>query len=247
MFSYLSENGTKVEHKPENLLQMNPVAFHRGLIPAIFVLGLLTSCSSQKKVAKYNYLLKNQSATATTSMRPGVTASGKDVPGKLVGSLEELNKTPRPRIKSAKSVAVRNKSTKSVKSAKAVRKETTKVIRTAESYIGTPYKYGGISKRGIDCSGLMCQSYKSVNKTLPRTTKSMSQSGKNIPLRKVKEGDLVFFSAKNRRGIDHVGLVTDVRGSKITFIHSTSSRGVRKDSLEDPYWKKRFRRAVSPK
>ena len=225
---------------------MNPIAFHRGLIPAICLLGILTACSSQKKVAKYNYLLKNGTASAGTSVRPGVNA-GKEFPGVLVGSLEDLNKGHNPKIKSAKSVAASKNTVASTKSSKAIKKKTSKVIRTAESYMGTPYKYGGMSKKGIDCSGLMCQSYKSVNKTLPRTTKSMSQSGKNVPLRKVKAGDLIFFSAKNRSSIDHVGLVTDVKGKKITFIHSTSSRGVRKDSLDDPYWRKRFRKVVSPK
>lgn len=124
-------------------------------------------------------------------------------------------------------------------------REVQKVVNTAKSYIGTPYKYGGMSKRGMDCSGLVYTSYKSINKELPRTTTLLSQSGQKVNRTQLKTGDLVFFNSKGRGNkINHVGLVVSVRGKKVEFVHSTTSRGVRVDQLNEGYWSDRFRKAV---
>lgn len=120
------------------------------------------------------------------------------------------------------------------------------VIKEAKSYLGTPYVYGGMSGSGMDCSGLICLSYKAVGKNLPRTSREMASRSKKIPKRKIKKGDLLFFSAKNTGRIDHVALVTSVRNGEISFIHATSSRGVRTDVLSDDYWSKRFQHAGRP-
>ncbi|MEL6649659.1 MAG: C40 family peptidase [Bacteroidota bacterium] len=120
-----------------------------------------------------------------------------------------------------------------------------KVISTAESYIGTPYKYGGTTKRGMDCSGLVLTSYSSIDKKLPRTASQMAQSGTKVKRRDIRPGDLVFFNAKgNGTKVNHVGLVVSVRGKEVKFIHSTTSRGVRVDLLNEGYWSSRFRKAV---
>lgn len=107
-----------------------------------------------------------------------------------------------------------------------------KVIKTARSYLGVRYKYGGTGKSGIDCSGLLINSFKSINLTIPRTSKQQSKLGSEIKLKNVKKGDLVFFSAKkHRRKISHVGLVTETGNKKIKFIHSSTSSGVVEDNL----------------
>ena len=64
------------------------------------------------------------------------------------------------------------------------------VIGNARTYIGTPYKWGGNDKKGIDCSGLLVRSFESVGMKLPRTTSQQIDLGKKVSLKKSKEGDL---------------------------------------------------------
>ncbi|WP_299108285.1 C40 family peptidase [uncultured Tenacibaculum sp.] len=119
-----------------------------------------------------------------------------------------------------------------------------KIVWTAVSYKGVPYKFGGMSKRGMDCSGLIHTSFKQRNVDLPRTSREMYTKGYDIPLKKVKRGDLLFFKTARKRGkVNHVGLVTSVKNGDIHFIHSTSSRGVIVTSLWQKYWRKAFIKA----
>ncbi len=119
-----------------------------------------------------------------------------------------------------------------------------KIVWTAVSYKGVPYKYGGTNKNGMDCSGLIYTSFKKRNISLPRTSKLMYLKGYSIPLKKVKRGDLLFFKTTRKRGkVNHVGLITSVKNGVIRFIHSTSSRGVLVSSLREKYWKRAFIKA----
>ncbi len=122
------------------------------------------------------------------------------------------------------------------------------VISAARSYIGTPYRYGGIDKRGIDCSGLLLCSFKSANIPLPRTSTEQSSYGKPVSLYELKPGDLVFFSAKKWKGkVSHAGMVTEVRGKdEVIFIHSSSSKGVVESNLLSPYYREIFVKARRP-
>lgn len=117
-----------------------------------------------------------------------------------------------------------------------------KIVWTAVSYKGTPYKYAGISKKGMDCSGLIYTSFKQRNILLPRSSALLYQKGYKISLRELKRGDLLFFKTtnKSRSKINHVGLVTSADNGVIKFIHSTSSRGVIVSSLSENYWKRSF-------
>lgn len=102
---------------------------------------------------------------------------------------------------------------------------------------GTRYKYGGTSKDGMDCSGLIFTSYLQENISLPRTSRAMSLEGDRLELAKVNIGDLLFFETnKNKKVINHVGLVIEIQPGHIFFIHSTTSRGVIISSLADGYW-----------
>ena len=115
-----------------------------------------------------------------------------------------------------------------------------KIIRKALSFKGTKYKYGGVTKSGIDCSGLMYTSFKSGNIVLPRTSIDQSKKGVMISKTKVQKGDLVFFKTGGKRRINHVGLIVSVDGRDVKFVHSSSSRGVMISSLKEGYWSNAF-------
>ena len=122
------------------------------------------------------------------------------------------------------------------------------VIQTSRSYIGTPYKWGGNTRVGIDCSGLICNSYKTIGVNLPRTAKEQSKTGQKRSWGGIREGDLVYFKFK-KKGDKwyHSGMITYVGENKILFVHASSSKGVVESNLLSDYYKKNvknFRRVI---
>ncbi|WP_136465896.1 C40 family peptidase [Flagellimonas onchidii] len=119
------------------------------------------------------------------------------------------------------------------------------IVSTALKYSGTRYKYGGTTKKGMDCSGLIFVSLKENDILFPRVSYQMAEKGKRIKLTQVQKGDLLYFKTSKRgKRINHVGLVVDVKGSNIKFIHSTTSRGVIVSSLREGYWNHAFVKAM---
>ncbi|NQY20103.1 MAG: C40 family peptidase [Campylobacteraceae bacterium] len=102
-------------------------------------------------------------------------------------------------------------------------------------YKGVNYKYGGSNKKGLDCSAFVQKAYKqALNIQIPRTTYYQAKIGKYISKNSLKMGDLVFFrpSAKYR----HVGIYLE----NGTFMHVSTSRGVKISYLNNVYWKKHY-------
>lgn len=103
---------------------------------------------------------------------------------------------------------------------------------TATKYLGVRYSYGGTSAKGFDCSGYVRHVFKELGiDTLQRTSSGMYQQGEKVGKADLQAGDLVFFNTSGR-GISHVGIYI---GSG-QFIHSSSSKGVSKASINDPYY-----------
>lgn len=100
---------------------------------------------------------------------------------------------------------------------------------------GVKYKYGGNSKRGIDCSALIQKAYKhKLNIKLPRTTFYQSKLGKYVNINQLKTGDLVFFkTGKNSR---HAGIYM----KNGTFMHASTSKGVIISKLNNSYFKRHY-------
>ena len=121
------------------------------------------------------------------------------------------------------------------------------VVQKARSYVGSPYKYGGTSAAGFDCSGLVTVAFQSAKLALPRTSYDMATVGKEVKQKDIQTGDLVFFvTSKEGTRINHVGIVTEVGKDGAThFIHASDS-GVREDNLGSKYYKSTFVKATRP-
>lgn len=108
-----------------------------------------------------------------------------------------------------------------------------KVASDAHNYIGYRYVYGTAGPNTFDCSGFTSYLYKKYNVSLPRTSTSQGSMGVYVEKSELKPGDIVCFSNRKDRRINHVGVY--VGGGE--FIHaSTSGRGVVKDSLSENYY-----------
>lgn len=112
-----------------------------------------------------------------------------------------------------------------------------KIIDYAKTFQGVKYRFGGTTYSGIDCSGLVFETFRAHDILLPRISRDIAKQGDKIKLKDTKKGDLLFFKTGNKRNsINHVGIVTDIKDNNIYFIHSTSSQGVIISSLNEKYW-----------
>jgi cell wall-associated NlpC family hydrolase len=108
------------------------------------------------------------------------------------------------------------------------------ILKEAEKWIGTPYCHGGETSDCIDCSGFTMNVFGKIGINLPRTAAEQYDFSVKIDKKTCRAGDLVFFGERNH--ISHVGIYT----GKGEFIHSSSSKGVMRQSLSDPYYQKKL-------
>jgi cell wall-associated NlpC family hydrolase len=118
------------------------------------------------------------------------------------------------------------------------------VIENAMRYKGVKYRYGGLNEKGMDCSGLVYTAFQEAGKSVPRTSRSIAATAATIDLDKVRKGDFLFFATgKNKKQVNHVGLITNLTPGEIEFIHATSSNGVLTSTLNEAYWINSFLKA----
>jgi len=109
------------------------------------------------------------------------------------------------------------------------------VVKVAEEFIGAPYRNGGTTTDGVDCSGLAFAAYRRVGVRLPRTSDAMARAGQHVDRDDLRAGDLVFFGRGSN--VTHVGIYSDDG----EFIHaSTRARSVRYDRLDNKYFSHRY-------
>jgi cell wall-associated NlpC family hydrolase len=107
-----------------------------------------------------------------------------------------------------------------------------------DRYEGTPYRYGGTTPRGFDCSGFIGQAYQEAfGMELPRTTSAMLSHGTPVSPQELQPGDVVFFRIRGKE--QHAGIF--MGGDD--FIHASTSVGVTRSSLNGYYWRDRFTQA----
>jgi len=112
---------------------------------------------------------------------------------------------------------------------------TKALYKQYKKWYKTPYKYGGCSTCGIDCSSLIQQIYKDAfGITIPRTTKEQIKIGYRVSKNSTKAGDIVFFKIgyKSR----HVGIIIE----KGSFLHTSTKHGVTISHLSNPYWRSKY-------
>lgn len=115
------------------------------------------------------------------------------------------------------------------------------LINVASDNIGSTYRGGGTTKAGFDCSGLMYSTFKQFDITLPRSSHEMATIGTQVDVSEAKKGDLIFFINRGQKRINHVGMIVEVNGDEIKFIHSSTQSGVIISSLKETYYDRTFK------
>lgn len=114
------------------------------------------------------------------------------------------------------------------------------LIYNASDKLGTRYRSGGTTREGFDCSGLMYSTFKKFDITLPRSSYEMALIGKKLDVSEYQKGDLIFFRTFGGNRISHVGMITEINGDDVKFIHSSTQLGVIVSSLKEPYYQRTF-------
>lgn len=113
----------------------------------------------------------------------------------------------------------------------------------AHKFIGTPYRSGGRSPKGFDCSGFTSYIFSRYGIKLSSSSRTQINDGRKIARNEIQKGDLIFFKGRNSKSnvIGHVGIVTqsDEKGN-VHFIHSASNGGVKVSTINEPYYSRRY-------
>ena len=117
--------------------------------------------------------------------------------------------------------------------------DNVKLYSFIDEWYGVPYKYGGKTKSGIDCSNFTSTLYSNIySKTISGSSSSIFEQCKTISKSNLEEGDLVFFKIEGDK-ISHIGVY--LQNNK--FVHATTKKGVMIDDLDEVYYKKYFYKA----
>lgn len=146
-------------------------------------------------------------------------------------SHQSVNRSEKAYGSSLKSKSFRNENSHKVN----------KIISDAESYLGVPYKFGGMTYSGFDCSGFVSKVFSENNIQLTRRTVDQAKEGSPVHISEVKSGDLLLFATSSGRNISHIGIVHTIENDgEIKFIHASTSKGVIISSLNEKYWNNAF-------
>lgn len=208
------------------------------------LMGLLISCGSSKsqhgsKISKNSY--RKSSFKKDQIRKPTASQNAQGIATKRNKSAASS--------KNGGEFTLENSKTGKPENAEVVRTNresgsAQKVVDYAKSYLGSRYRYGGMSSNGIDCSGLIYLSFlNAADIDLPRRSQDLARQGREVYKNGMEIGDLVFFKTNGSRTVNHVGIVVEAGRSGVKFIHSSTSRGVMISGLEEQYWDRTYHTA----
>ena len=198
-------------------------------IAIILIAGLFISADAQKKIQEQKVEKKNPQENSFSRLAPIILKSIKPALA-APNSLLMLEQSANMEFKYSN---LMDQAVETVRNLP--------LFNFIDEWYSTKYKYGGTTKKGVDCSSFTNQLINKVyGITLPRTAKQQYAASIPVSNNSLKEGDLVFFNTTG--GISHVGIYLVNR----LFVHASSSKGVVISSLDDPYFSKRYIGAGRP-
>ncbi len=220
---------------------------YKRIYNKLFFIGLtvllinLTGCSSGSLTPRYGDKYSKKRTTAYTNDSTNVFGQNDtmmvldEFPDSLLDYFEYDDEEPYVSVRLSKDsiISFLNKTSNTTNIT-----ERDKIIFEVIKFLDTPYRYGGTSPNGIDCSAFTGAVFKnSLHIDLPRSSADQYTVGHKIGNQEdLKFGDLVFFKTRRRRSISHVGIYL---GNRL-FAHASSSQGVIVSSLDETYYKKRY-------
>jgi cell wall-associated NlpC family hydrolase len=211
------------------------------MLTALFL--IMTGCSSKPKTYSYNF----DEYQGFSARNDFITNSGNSDPeARLLAEAEQnvlsvnlFDNSPVPkRAASNEKILSANLFELSASVHQPSRKTGVfeRMLRTASTQLGTPYRSGGCDPNtGFDCSGFTTWVFNKYGIHLPRSSREQFQTGTTVAKNNLRKGDLVFFRSK--RGINHVGIYLE-NGK---FIHSAShGKTVTISHLDEDYWRTHY-------
>ena len=184
----------------------------------VLVLGLSTGCATLRSQPRFTGPGKEKAREEARERRKGADKAARDGAG-------EIDTKRRKDARRGGGLPV----------LKLFSRDASDLVAVAERFLGTPYRYGGDTERGMDCSGMVWRVVKEAwDVELPRSSSSMAQLGMPVSRGELQTDDLVFFATSGGRRISHVGIY----GGDGRFIHASTTQGVEWNTLEEGYWRR---------
>lgn len=188
-------------------------------------------------------LFSLQSCVSNYAVTVPVTKPNLDIEETKIASKAKIGKIKKEEVKEA--IVVKSDNSAILATIEnEIKKSNTidNILKEASTYLGTPYRMGGMTRSGIDCSAFVLSVFGSVaGINLPRVSSDQAQQGETVEKSNLEKGDLLFFQTVGRR-ISHVGIVQDITPEgEIKFIHASTSKGVIVSSLNERYWGARYK------
>jgi len=206
----------------------------RRRIILVVVLALTCLLAAAPLVQAAALLQTGSSGSEVTTLQTQLAALGYD-PGKLDGIFGPKTKAAVLAFQSAMHLQVDGiagpLTRQALSQAYTRQQKTSMILAKAQSLIGSPYRWGGASPAGFDCSGFTSYVFATAGITLPRVSRDQALLGSRVNFQALAPGDLVFFTFLSSRQISHVGIYL----GNNQFISATTSKGVTISSFS-PYW-----------
>ena len=196
----------------------------KKILPLFLSMFLLCSLNSEAQVVTSKKTATKKGMYQKPTAKSEVVATDKKGKSRLKNITDLLN----------------NKDAKDVVVSPAENYLALQMINNAMTFIGVRYKGGGTTTSGMDCSGMVTAVFNLFEMKIPRSSSEMAKYGEKIANSEAQKGDLVFFKTNGRGSINHVGMVVEVDGDEIKFVHSSTSKGVIVSSTKEPYYSRAF-------